>query len=426
MPNFYKLNRANATPLAETTKNLIASHNKTAVAADKSARNILSSETKIILKDKPSVEWPISKVTKHRLNAFNELKAKYVEKINGQEKQEIKLKISGEKFQDYQVTAIGGLFTALDGAKHISDEYRDQAVCAKLGLTLIDVRLPINLTGQTLKFCDLYKNEIETAYKCYWKTMQFITCHILERILPKDSLVIHMSSPWPGKSMNRASFASDIYVDCPSDEKWFEDVKVLQKADDEMASLIAKNHPSELIFADNKDCQDFFKYNKYKQTQILSMITDKSEIPLYKFGDQIDMSFGPLLPRLGLIGRTRFTKIHQLDQYGANSKVFRLQGVSVPSSDKISDEAFEFLAKSGARLNTACHITVEGDNVNVKTRDLKKFGSQYSKFQKKTSATAVSASKKSEDESKEKTSSSKKYPYFKKFTNYKKKASGAK
>ena len=96
---------------------MIASHNKTAVAADKSARNILSSETKIILKDKPSVEWPVSKVTKHRLNAFNELKAKYVEKINGQEKQEIKLKISGEKFQDYQVTAIGGLFTALDGAK---------------------------------------------------------------------------------------------------------------------------------------------------------------------------------------------------------------------------------------------------------------------------------------------------------------------
>ncbi|MES1902943.1 MAG: 54S ribosomal protein L39, mitochondrial, partial [Paramarteilia canceri] len=62
------------------------------------------------------------------------------------------------------------------------------------------------------------------------------------------------------------------------------------------------------------------------------------------------MSFGPILPNISIIGKTKFTAVNPIAAYGSDGNVFRFQGVSIPGNDKLNHEAFELLCKHSEKL----------------------------------------------------------------------------
>ncbi|MEN2496520.1 MAG: 54S ribosomal protein L39, mitochondrial, variant 2 [Marteilia pararefringens] len=299
------------------------------------------------LESKTTEFWNNHDIIKHRLEKFAQFKSHYVEERSKTKKEVILINMKGDGFTKYQVKAIKGAFTPSEGAKHISEALKNNAVAAVVNRHLFDLNRPIIEDSSDIEFCDLKELNVEKSYKVYWKTMQLIVSHIVELALPKDSIVMHLSSPWPFKSLGMSTFASDIYIDNKTELNIDKEIpQLIELLTKKMSEFIFKPFSTDLIFASKSECNEIFKFNKQKLTQIQSIQCEDDKLPIYKFGTHVDLSFGPLLPRSSFIGRTKFTAITKIGAYGPNSKVYRVQGVSVPSEDNLNDDAFSLLCKN--------------------------------------------------------------------------------
>lgn len=77
---------------------------------------------------------------------------------------------------------------------------------------------------------------------------------------------------------------------------------------------------------------------RFKFEQIPSILEkqeSKNSITVYKCGDFVDISKGPMISNTSLIGRYEITGVFDLDttQYGA---IQRMQGVSIPTQLQVS------------------------------------------------------------------------------------------
>ena len=85
--------------------------------------------------------------------------------------------------------------------------------------------------------------------------------------------------------------------------------------------------------------EEMFKYNKFKQQQIAQIVKKLNEndsLIVYKLGDFVDISQGPMISNTSLMGRFEITGIFDLDtnSYG---KIQRIQGISIPYQLKVKN-----------------------------------------------------------------------------------------
>ncbi len=90
---------------------------------------------------------------------------------------------------------------------------------------------------------------------------------------------------------------------------------------------------------------------RFKLEQIPSIAAkDDQKVTLYKLGDFVDISKGPMISNTSLIGRFEITGIFDI-KTPKGDDIQRVQGVSIPSQLNLHYWTFSLLAQRASKLN---------------------------------------------------------------------------
>ncbi|NXQ48170.1 RM39 protein, partial [Catharus fuscescens] len=95
--------------------------------------------------------------------------------------------------------------------------------------------------------------------------------------------------------------------------------------------LIHQDLPFETLHVEAKVAQEMFQHNKYKMEMIERKASQNMEgiVPLHRFGDFVDISEGPHIPRTSFCFQYEITAAHNL-RTDQSELIRRFQGVSLP------------------------------------------------------------------------------------------------
>ncbi|NXF37000.1 RM39 protein, partial [Nyctibius bracteatus] len=95
--------------------------------------------------------------------------------------------------------------------------------------------------------------------------------------------------------------------------------------------LIDKDLPFETLHVEAKVAHEMFQHNRYKMEMIERKASQNTEgiVTLHRFGDFVDVSEGPHIPRTSFCFQYEITAAHNL-QTNQSELIRRFQGVSLP------------------------------------------------------------------------------------------------
>ena len=98
---------------------------------------------------------------------------------------------------------------------------------------------------------------------------------------------------------------------------------------------------------------DMFQDNPFKSKQIPSIArSNDDKVTLYRVGDHIDMSKGPMVGHTGIIGRATVSAVHKIESEETD-RLYRFQGVAMPRGIMLNHFAFSLLEERARKLNNS-------------------------------------------------------------------------
>lgn len=90
--------------------------------------------------------------------------------------------------------------------------------------------------------------------------------------------------------------------------------------------------------------------------QVATTLTDQNEhrkdITVYKLGDFVDLSNGPMIGDTSQMGRFTITNIYDIESV-KNGTLQRIQGISVPSQLQLHSWTYDLLVERASRPTTS-------------------------------------------------------------------------
>lgn len=107
----------------------------------------------------------------------------------------------------------------------------------------------------------------------------------------------------------------------------------------EMIKLSRENLPFERLEVKKEVAAEMFVDNKYKSAQIPEIAQrshDGNTVTIYRLGNFLDISRGPLMNHTGQLGKCTVTALHSLAKETGIETMYRLQGVALPAGFLVS------------------------------------------------------------------------------------------
>uniref|UniRef100_A0ABI7YL78 Mitochondrial ribosomal protein L39 n=1 Tax=Felis catus TaxID=9685 RepID=A0ABI7YL78_FELCA len=212
-------------------------------------------------------------------------------------------------------------------AMHLSEWY-----CGKSILALVDGQ-PWDMYKPLTKSCEIefltFKDrDPGEVNKAYWRSCAMMMGCVIERAF-KDEYVVSLVRA-PEVPVISGAFCYDVVLDKRLDE-WMPTKENLRSFTKDARALIYKDLPFETLEVEAKVALEIFQHNKYKTDFIEEKASQNPEriVKLHRFGDFIDVSEGPLIPRTSICFQYEVSAVHNL-QATQLSLVRRFQGLSLP------------------------------------------------------------------------------------------------
>lgn len=281
-----------------------------------------------------------------RNELFTEEKAKQTRNIGLIEK--IKVEVAGIP-ENCTLVMNKNLSTPYNCAMHINESVVQHAAGALVNDQLWDMHKPLR-EDCSLKF--LYYTDADPTQinKIYWRSCSFILGYILETALKDDHTVLLHS--WPAVNYRSGSFVYDAFLDLPSWKPTNEELLIMGRHISQ--KLRVKDIPFEPLDVDISLARKMFAGNKFKVEQLEAIAESnekKGRIPLYRMGDHIDISKGPMISSTKQLGYYSVTAVHKFEAERIGP-MYRIQGVSVPFTQRINSWTWEIVCKSATPMNS--------------------------------------------------------------------------
>jgi len=112
----------------------------------------------------------------------------------------------------------------------------------------------------------------------------------------------------------------------------------------EMVKLAAQDLRIERLDVQQDVAQEMFKDSKYKSEQLPSISQQTNgRVTLYRLGDHIDISRGPMVASTSFLGKCVISAAHKVAEEGPSGAFYRIQGVALPSGFQLNHVAFGVL-----------------------------------------------------------------------------------
>lgn len=236
-----------------------------------------------------------------------------------------------------------GLSTPHHCAQHVSTLYKDRSVVAQIGDKLVDMHYPLQEECE-LRFRHFEESDAKYVNKVYWRSCSFLLGLCIQSAFRSDKELYLHSYPKPDP--NTGSFVYDVKI--PSLINWKPTQDELYALNTLIRRIRDQNLRFEKLLVSKELAGKIFENNSYKSEQITRYPGE--DITLYRLGDHIDMSVGPMIPDTSFIGSIDIVAVHQVDskKYG---QLYRFQGTSIPNQLRMNHFAYKQLVLSAAKLN---------------------------------------------------------------------------
>uniref|UniRef100_A0A914VDR2 39S ribosomal protein L39, mitochondrial n=1 Tax=Plectus sambesii TaxID=2011161 RepID=A0A914VDR2_9BILA len=243
--------------------------------------------------------------------------------------------------------------TPYDCAKHVSKMLLDSAALARVTPSSGDDCKHVDMHEPLTEDCDLKllgfhdgdSSIAHTVNKAFWRSCSFVLGAVLETAF-KDSNRVALHS-WPGADYASGSFVYDVKIDgldnwTPSNTE----LDILSRH--AVMRVLGTRALFEPLEVSQEIAANMFADNQFKSKQLDSIAEKSGKIRVYRLGDHVDITGGPLISHSQQIGHFSIVKVTRLEEGGG---LYRFQGVALPAQQRVSSYTWDVLKKAAKRPN---------------------------------------------------------------------------
>lgn len=160
---------------------------------------------------------------------------------------------------------------------------------------------------------------------------------VLNRVF-KNSVDVQLHS-FPSPNVKSGSFVYDIAL---NNQKWIPNKNELRTISAEMVKMAAKDLKFERLEVGHDLALEIFRDCQFKREQLPS-ISKSGSVIIYRVGDHIDISRGPMMSTTALLGRCTIGSVFKITDINKTDSFYRVQGVALPSEIVMNHYAFSIL-----------------------------------------------------------------------------------
>uniref|UniRef100_UPI0037E77360 large ribosomal subunit protein mL39 n=1 Tax=Semicossyphus pulcher TaxID=241346 RepID=UPI0037E77360 len=220
-----------------------------------------------------------------------------------------------------------GLSTPLSCARHLTEHHVTNSV-----LALVDGE-PWHLHQPLTRSCSLtlltFKDSDPTLVnQAYWRSCAALLGQVLETAFKDDFTVELLSTP--EVPVTSGAFCCDVVLD-PQLDSWTPSEESLRSLTRGAQQIIHQDLAWEPLEVTPSVALEVFSHSRCKQEEVEQNASQspKGTVTLYRCGDHVLLSGGPLVARTGLCSQYEVTAVHSLGQ-GPLGLHRRAQGLSLP------------------------------------------------------------------------------------------------
>ncbi|XP_076294079.1 mitochondrial ribosomal protein L39 [Lasioglossum baleicum] len=235
------------------------------------------------------------------------------------------------------------LSTPADCAKHINGGVVKISALALVDGSVWDMHRPL-VSDCKLELLNLQSPKVNAVNLAFWRTCSFLLGAVVDTSF-KEDVKLHLHS-FPVPNVKAGSFVYDVYLELPD---WKPTVEEMRAMSAQFVKLTNQQIPIERLETTEEVAQKIFQDNPIKSQQIPDIAkANEEKVVLYRVGEHIDISKGPMVGNTDLIGRCTITAVHKLPQ---NDSVYRFQGIALPKGILLNHYAYGILEKRARKLN---------------------------------------------------------------------------
>lgn len=277
-----------------------------------------------------------------RNSLFENEKAKQRAAVGRIEKIEVKYQSSVD-----EITFVmnKNLSTPADCVKHLTEGVVKVSALALVDDVPWDMQKPLT-SNCTLKVLNLQSPENIVVNNAFWRTCSFLLGAVIDSSFKSD-VTVHLHS-FPVPNIKSGSFVYDVYLDLP---EWKPSNIEMRAMSAQYVKLSSQELPIERLETTEDVALKIFEENPFKLEQIPNIAdVNNGKITLYRVGDHVDISKGPMIGNSSLIGRCTITAVHKLAE---EKNVYRFQGIALPKGILLNHFAYSILENRARKLNDA-------------------------------------------------------------------------
>jgi large subunit ribosomal protein L39 len=201
----------------------------------------------------------------------------------------------------------------------------------------------------TLELINFRNKETYDINRAFWRTCSFVVGGVLQKTFRREA-GLHLHS-FPRPHIESGSFTYDFAL---KDQNWHPTPNELRAFGVEMHKFAILNDKIERLEVQHDIAFEIFKDNPIKREQLPSISNaNKGIITLYRAGDHIDISKGPMVASTRFINKVRIASIHRISNEGM--ELYRIQGVALPLGFTMSAYAFNIISDRAKKLVSDRH-----------------------------------------------------------------------
>lgn len=292
-----------------------------------------------------AVRPSLSEARRHRNAVFSREQARQRALYPRLEKIEVTLQ--GPRLDGTLLLINKGISTPLSCARHLTEFHVNNSALALVDGQPWPLHLPLthscSLTLLTFKDSDP-----TLVNQAYWRSCAALLGQVLETAF-KDDYGVELL-PTPDVAVTSGAFCCDVALDSSLDS-WTPSEESLRSLTRAAQQLIHQDLPWEPLEVIPAVALEVFSHSRCKQEEVEQRASEdpKGTVTLYRCGDHVSLSGGPLVSRTGLCSQYEVTALHSLSQ-GPWGLQRRAQGLSLPLQLKAHHTVWRKLRERAEKL----------------------------------------------------------------------------
>jgi len=240
-----------------------------------------------------------------------------------------------------------GISTPFNCAQHLTEVQANRLMVAEVDGELWDMHHPLH-NAKSIKFLhakETNHHQASLVNKVFWRSCSYLLGAVVANSFKEDvSVQLHS---FPSADVRSGSFIYDAQLGL---KDWKAKQADLRKLGVALHKFCSENHRFQRLEVDTDLALRIFEDNMFKFEQIPNIAANSSSgrsVTLYRVGNHIDISRGPMIASTGQIGRVSVTAVHNIDG------LYRFQGVALPTDFQVNHVEFEIIQTRGRKLNSA-------------------------------------------------------------------------